>query len=804
MNNNYHLPMDPAMDSSFMDGLLLDGCWLETTTTDASEFPNFSPSTSIAPFDPSSFMWSPQQDNTAAISSSTTLSHMYGQGFAERSSLDDLSTLNRRFWIGPSGGGHGSSVMERLVQAVKHIKDFTSERGDSLIQLWVPVDRGGKRVLTTKEQPFSHDPMSQRLAHYREISENYQFSAEQEDSSSKDLVGLPGRVFLGQVPEWTPDVRFFKNEEYPRVQHAQDCDVRGTLAIPVFEQGSKTCLGVIEVVMTTQMVKLSPELDSICRALQAVDLRSTEVPVSPSLKGPDFSYQAALPEIRNLLRCACETHKLPLAQTWMSCLKQSKTGCRHNDHNYIHCVSTIDDACYVGDPTVREFHEACSEHHLLKGQGVVGEAFLTNGPCFSSDVSSYKKSEYPLSHHATMFGLHGTVAIRLRCIHTGSADFVLEFFLPKDCRDIEEQRRMLNALSTIMAHVPRSLRTVTEKELEEEGDQMVSEVETLPKIEETCEVHESSSNPQHVGLAVDGEIGFDYGKGVSVVNENSTFSSAGGGGSSRVTEKKKTKAEKNITLDVLRQYFAGSLKDAAKSIGVCPTTLKRICRQHGIQRWPSRKIKKVGHSLQKIQRVIDSVQGVSGHHLPIGSFYANFPNLASSQEQQSKQTTFLPSSSHSQPAKSSSPGSSCSHTSSCSSETQANKEDPMNKAREDTRAIKQTQTTQLSPSTSSQDDDFLRVKVSYEEEKIRFRMRNSRRLKDLLWEIAKRFSIEDVSRYDLKYLDEDNEWVLLRCDDDVEECVDVCRSFPGETIKLLLQLSSQHLQERSSVSGSLS
>ncbi|CAH8330314.1 unnamed protein product, partial [Eruca vesicaria subsp. sativa] len=240
MDNSY-LPMDPAMDSSFMDGLLLDGCWLETTT-DASEFPNFSPSTSLAnaPFDPSSFMW----QDTAAICSSSTLSQMYGQGVAERSSLEDLSTLNRRWWIGPSGG-HGFSVMERLVQAVKHIKDFTSERGDSLIQLWVPVDRGGKRVLTTKEQPFSHDPMSQRLAHYREISEKYQFSAEQDDSSSKDLVGLPGRVFLGQVPEWTPDVRFFKNEEYPRVQHAQDCDVRGTLAIPVFEQGSKTCLGVI-------------------------------------------------------------------------------------------------------------------------------------------------------------------------------------------------------------------------------------------------------------------------------------------------------------------------------------------------------------------------------------------------------------------------------------------------------------------------------------------------------------------------------------------------------------------------------
>lgn len=817
----------------------------------------------------------------------------------------DQPTPPRRGWVFQPRLEVDATVKERLRRALERIASLSqTQPGELLAQVWVPTVIGDRQVLTTCGQPFWLDCRNERLANYRTVSMKYQFSA---DETARTDLGMPGRVFVGRVPEWTPDVRYFSTEEYPRVHHAQYFDIRGSVALPIFEPRSRVCLGVVELVMTTEKVNYNAEIQNICSALKEVDLRSSDVSSDSRAKVTDTSYRAIIPEIVDVLRTVCETHKLPLAQTWIPCICQAKRGSRHTDEKLKYCVSTLDEACYVRDLNVNGFHEACSEHHLFRGEGVVGRAFATNEPCFSEDITASSKIQYPLSHHAKHFSLRAAVAIRLRSISTGSLDYVLEFFLPVDCIEIEEQRAMLNSLSITIQQTCYTLRVVSLKELVDEGSIETSAL-TPPEydksmhenIDEVCsgigvpartaslETSEEVSSwiaslvcAQNKGVKeMDGDLPFGFSKqedeGFSVTAgwhtspviepEGSMFSGfkqheeykvkevtclrdPSPSNLEKTVEKRRTKMEKTVSLEELRKHFAGSLKEAAKNLGVCPTTLKRICRQHGINRWPSRKIKKVGHSLKKLQMVIDSVHGSEGT-VQLSSLFENFTKTTWSERELQGDATY-PLSEEKGPLEPSVPDRYCegrftSHTSgsnslspSCSQSSNSShgcssgsksqlhgsapqlavKKEVFMEENQSSTLLKAVSHAELQmlpeerlvtlPRSHSQvllseqkpvenitgmqmsKPDSLKIKAMYGEERCIFRLQPSWGFEKLKEEILKRFGIAREVYVDLKYLDDESEWVLLTCNADLLECIDVYKSSSNQTVRILVHSSGQ-------------
>ncbi|XP_076938960.1 protein NLP7-like isoform X2 [Bidens hawaiensis] len=852
--------LPPVMMTMDLD---LDGSWTFDQIFSSDPSPSFILSATEQSFSP---LWAFSDDNnnnelndaddrlpgTATLTSSLTAHRLLSDNGDQITRKPSNGDVRRQpsmpvLEVSPEYQDATCVIKERMTMALRYFIELGEKH--VLAQVWAPVKNKGKNMLTTSGQPFVLDPNCTGLHQYRMASLMYMFSV---DGDTDGVLGLPGRVFRHKLPEWTPNVQYYSDKEYKRLNHALSYDVRGTLALPVFEPSGQSCVGVLELILTSQKINYAPEVDKVCKALEAVNLKSSNILDSPNTQICNESRQQALAEILEVLAAVCETHNFPLAQTWVPCRHRSvlaygggfKKSCSSFDGSCMGqvCMSTTDVAFYVVDAHMWGFRDACAEHHLQKGQGVAGRAFATRSSCFCENITHFGKTEYPLVHYARLFGLVGSFAICLRSTHTGDDDYILEFFLPPNMVDCKDQQTMLGSLLTSMKQHFRSLKVASGEEIGEDG----RFVEII-KASVNGDIIDSGIQSIRLSESVISNGG-PLVNGPNVMNRNcgklETVETT------KKSEKKRGKAEKSISLEVLQHHFAGSLKDAAKNLGVCPTTMKRICRQHGISRWPSRKINKVNRSLTKLKLVIESVQGGEGTfgipslattQLPLGVDsppWPTAPNGSPSNQLGSPgskpsdpprpRTDHGPTNqtSGSREASTGSPNSHRSYQESQPDEVKT----PPNVAAEFTvsDALHAAQTEEpfrgimliedagsshdltnlcpvsepiekvqqltptVQPFTARTEMKTITIKATYREDIIRFRVATNSGIVTLKEEVGKRLKL-DVGTFDIKYLDDDHEWVLIVCDADLQECIELSVSSGCNIIRLLVHDLSTNL-----------
>ncbi|KAK0600578.1 hypothetical protein LWI29_016269 [Acer saccharum] len=269
--------------------------------------------------------------------------------------------------------------------------------------------------------------------------------------------------------------------------------------------------------------------------------------------------------------------------------------------------------------------------------------------------------------------------------------------------------------------------------------------------------------------------------------------------------------------------------------------MKRICRQHGISRWPSRKINKVNRSLTKLKRVIESVQVADGTFglttlatspLPVAVGSISWPSGLNGSNQHpanesapvkdplvssihepcfevggSPELVFQPAGELNLTAAFSVPealvttepqesfggmlvedaGSSKDLRNLCPAVADAIVDErfadiswtnaPCADLFSPKQAVASLTQKMSHVHAKMQEMKSVMIKATFREDIIRFRISLSTGILELKEEVAKRLRLKlEVGTFDIKYLDDDQEWVLIACDADIQECLDISRS----------------------------
>ncbi|GKC86571.1 NIN-like protein [Tanacetum coccineum] len=527
---------------------------------------------------------------------------------------------------------HYMKIKEKIRAALK-LLTFRVEH--VLVQFWSARDVGRHKLLTTVDQPFGVGVNDDGLYSYRRESEQNLYLVDKDDEEQD--ISPPARVFRRGVPEWSSDLTNYRPEDFSQQDSAIRCNLHGYLALPVFDSVTSLCVGVLELLTSSIYMTYAFEVQQVYKALKRQNLTSPQVHDSATPKVPNESRQNELDKIFGILKTVCDIHNLPLAQTWavspsssfVSHNKVIETSCDSFDIKCAGkvCMSTAALPFYVRDLSVWSFREACKNQHLDKYHGFVGRALVACGSGYCQDVTKLSEEEYPLVHSARMCGLITCFTVFMHSVE-GDVDYVLEFFLQLDGKD---SRHVLDLVQTLKQNVEVASGFVlgkispTEFIGSPQSIQMssITTANTLafgmdssdPESFLANAVRADTANvPTHSSLeenSPDKPCIRLTNSEILVRNDarreniNVAGSNENNNATSTIVIKQKTSdtitdaEEKSnglkrgrkrkidlITMEAVEKHVGKPIGQAAESVGVSRSTLKRFCRENGISSWP--------------------------------------------------------------------------------------------------------------------------------------------------------------------------------------------------------------------------
>nr|XP_043615778.1 protein NLP6-like [Erigeron canadensis] len=511
-------------------------------------------------------------------------------------------------------------IREKITSALKVLR-FRERH--VLVQFWSPVSVRNRWLLTTWDQPFGVGMADEGLYLHRRKSE---LRAIIVDGEFKEELGPPGRVYSQKLPEWSLDIN-----------DGNSCyDIYGYIDLPVFQSSGDSCVGVLEIITSSSYVDYAFEVQEISRALKKQNLKSPIAFEDPSFYVADERRQRELDRIFGALKTVCDSECLPLAQTWAlsgysssvarsGILEQSCSSFNKCCIGKV-CMSSAELPFYVRDLSKWGFREACRERHLQKSQGVAGRSLSSCGTCFCRNVTELDEEDYPLVPSARISGLASCIAIYLKSLEL-NAEYVIEFYLPTISANASGIKRLMKLVKQqfkspfwMEVNVKFPLQVIGGVPLDWNHESPPSRITLLTgkgKVQPDTEVMAKDDNVENKPSNSGASAVPSREKGIDNFDNNAGNTQRIQSHLSKGSTRKRKRSESLFTSKEIKKHFGKTMDQAAADLKVSRSTLKRICRNLGIARWPYRNGLDMSDPLTKIDETDVAVHKSEGAITPV-------------------------------------------------------------------------------------------------------------------------------------------------------------------------------------------